>query len=80
MIIQALFVVNDVLERKDKDGNATAQVIRMNASYAPKEDDPNHLMWKYTPTASLEMTITNTAIFDKFKLGSNIPITFDVGD
>lgn len=63
---RALFVVNEVLERKDKDGGTMGVVVRMTPSY---ETGTNKAFWEATPTGTLEMQITNPAVFDFFRPG-----------
>jgi hypothetical protein len=70
---RALFVVNDLLERKDKDGNTMGIVVKMNPSY---ENGVNKAFWEATPTGNLEMQINNPAVFDFFRPGSKFWIDF----
>lgn len=70
---RALFVVNDVLERKDKDGNTMGIIVKMNPSY---ENGVNRAFWQATPTGSLEMQINNPAVFDVFKPGRTYWLDF----
>lgn len=70
---RALFVVNDVLERKDKDGNTMGIIVKMNPSY---ENGVNRAFWQATPTGSLEMQINNPAVFTFFRPGSKYWLDF----
>lgn len=74
--IQALFMVNDVLERKGSDGKANSQLVRLNAVTAPRPDNPDHAFWQATPSGSLEMTINNAAAFDFFLPGKKYLLDF----
>lgn len=75
--IQALFQVNDVLERKATDGSVSSQIVRLNAVYAPDPKNVNHAFWKATPTGSMEMTINNPSAFDAFVPGGKYLLTFE---
>lgn len=75
-MVRALFVVSDVLERKDADGGTMSQIVKLNPSFANKPDDPNHAFWKATPTGNLEMTINNPAVFGFFKPGKSYFLDF----
>jgi len=75
--VQALFQCNDVLERKAADGSASAQIVRLNAFYAPDPNNVNHAFWKATPTGSIEMTISNPSAFDAFVPGGKYLLTFE---
>jgi hypothetical protein len=75
--LQALFSCNDVLERKDRDGSISAQIVKCNAVYENNPDHPNYVFWKATPTASLEMTISNPDAFDVFVPGRKYLLTFE---
>lgn len=70
---RALFAVNDVLERKDKDGDTTAVVVKMNPSY---ETGVNRAFFEATPNGSLEMTINNPGAFSFFKPGAKYWLDF----
>jgi hypothetical protein len=70
---RALFVVNDLLERKDKDGKTTSVVVRMNPSY---ENGVNRAFFEATPTGHLEMTINNPAAFSFFRPGQKFWLDF----
>jgi hypothetical protein len=76
--IQALFQVHDVLERKGSDGAVSAQIVRFGAFYAPDPNNTNHAFWKATPTANLEMTISNPSAFDVFVPGKQVLLTFEI--
>lgn len=75
-MVRALFVVNDVLERKGAEDQPIAQIVKLNPSFANKPEDPNHAFWKATPTGSLEMTINNPAVFGFFKPGTSYFLDF----
>jgi hypothetical protein len=70
---RALFVVNELLERKDKNGGTMGIVVRMNPSY---ENGVNKAFWEATPTGSLEMQINNPAVFDFFRPGRKFWLDF----
>lgn len=70
---RALFVVNDVLERKNKDGDTMNIVVKMNPSY---ENGVNKVFWEATPTGNLEMQINNPAVFDFFRPGRKFWLDF----
>lgn len=74
MQLQALFQVNDVLERK---GNYPAQIVKLNAVYENNPDHPNYAFWKATPTATLEMQINNQSAFEFFQNGKKYLLTFE---
>lgn len=76
--VQALFQVNDVLERKSSEGETTGQVVRLNPVYANNPGDVNHHFWKATPTGSMEMQINNASAFDFFRTGQKYLLTFEV--
>lgn len=77
MALQALFQVNDVLERKDADGQATAQIVKLNPAYAPDPSHPNYAFWKATPSGSLEMQISNVSAFGALRVGRKYLLTFE---
>lgn len=70
---RALFFVNDLLERKDKDGNTMSVIVRMNPSY---ESGVNRAFFEATPTGNLEMTINNPAAFGFFRPGQKFWLDF----
>jgi hypothetical protein len=76
MMTRALFTVNDVLERKDAEGNATGQIVKLNPSYVNNPEHPNYAFWKATPTGNLEMTINNPAVFGFFVPGRSYWLDF----
>jgi hypothetical protein len=78
--IQALFQVNDVLERKATDGSVMSQIVRLNPVYENNPDHPNYEFWKATPTGSMEMTINNPSAFDAFVPGGKYLLTFERAD
>lgn len=73
MTTRALFVVNDLLERKDKDGGTMGIVVKMNPSY---ENGVNRAFWEATPTGNLEMQINNPAVFAFFRPGKKFWLDF----
>jgi hypothetical protein len=75
--IQALFSCHDVLERIAADGSASAQIVKCGAVYENNPDHPNYAFWKATPTASLEMTISNPDAFNVFVAGRKYLLTFE---
>jgi hypothetical protein len=77
---RALFVVNEVLDRKDKEGQVMTQIVRMNPSYESNPDSPNHAFWQATPTGSLEMQINNEQVFDFFRPGKSYWLDFSEAD
>ena len=70
---RALFVVNDLLERKDKDGNTMGIVVKLNPSY---ETGVNKAFWEATPNGSMEMQINNPAVFGLFRPGQKFWVDF----
>lgn len=70
---RALFVVNDLLERKDKEGNTMGIIVKMNPSY---ENGVNRAFWEATPTGNLEMQINNPVVFDFFRPGRKFWLDF----
>ena len=70
---RALFVVNDVLERKDINGDTMAIIVKMNPSY---ETGVNRAFFEATPNGSLEMTINNPAAFGFFRPGGKYWLDF----
>jgi len=61
--------------------HGNAEVLQLNAvgpkgSYPPDGSDEDNTYAKYTPTASLSMTIANPALFGKFKPGDTFYLDF----
>jgi hypothetical protein len=75
--LQALFSCYDVLARIDADGSASAQIVKCGAVYENRPDHPNYVFWKATPTAALEMTISNPDAFNVFVAGRKYLLTFE---
>lgn len=74
--VQALFQVNDVLERKAADGTVSSQIVKLNPVYENRPDHPNHAFWNATPTGNMEMQINNPSAFDFFKPGKKYLLDF----
>jgi hypothetical protein len=75
--MQAMFTVNDVLERKAADGSVMSQIVKLNPVYENNPDHPNYEFWKATPTGSMEMTINNPAAFGYFVPGKKYLLSFE---
>ena len=74
---RALFQVNDVLERKNAEGQTTSMIVKLNPSY---ESGVNKAFFEATPTGSLEMTINNPAAFGFFRPGRKYWLDFTPAD
>lgn len=77
MAVQALFAVNDVLERKDAEDQPMSRLVRLSPVYENNPDHPNYHFWKATPTGSMEMQINNAAAFGFFRPGKKYLLTFE---
>jgi hypothetical protein len=77
MQVQALFQVNDVLERKDAEDQGMGRVVKLNAAYENNPEHPNYHFWKATPTGSMEMQINNPSAFGFFRPGKKYLLTFE---
>jgi hypothetical protein len=75
--VQALFQVNEVLDRMAPDGSAEARIVKLSAVYENDPNHPNYAFWKATPVGVLEMTISNPAAFDLFARGRKVLLTFE---
>jgi hypothetical protein len=75
--LQALFSCHDVLARLDRDGSVSAQIVKCGAVYENNPDHPNYAFWRATPTAQLEMTISNPDAFNVFVAGRKYLLTFE---
>lgn len=78
--VQALFQVNEVLERKAPDDSAEARLIKLSAVYENDPNHPNYAFWKATPVGALEMTISNPAAFGLFARGRKVLLTFEIAE
>ena len=53
------------------------QIVKCSAVYENRPDHPNYAFWKATPTAGLEMTISNPDAFNVFAAGRKYLLTFE---
>lgn len=79
-MVAAKFTVNDVLERKAADGSTDAVIVKLNAVYVPDPSDVNYAFWKATPSASMEMVITNPDAYSQFRRGKGVTVFFEFDD
>jgi hypothetical protein len=75
-MLRAKFYVADVLQRVDKDGNVSGQIVKLQAAYDPNPDSPNYQFWKATPSGLLDMTINNPEGFGVFVAGKGFYLDF----
>jgi len=68
-VLRAKMVVNCVQNTMDSENKIEQQKIILNAVYGG-EGSENHQWSKWTPSGSLELTITNPNAFDKVFRGS----------
>lgn len=62
-------VVNTVAEHGDQTTDKSCEEITMSAVYSDKPDSANKEWAKWTPTGQLKFTVTNPAVFGKFRPG-----------
>ncbi len=55
-----------------------SRVLYFNASYDESEENKGWSKW--TPSASLEMYVTNPAAFEQFEVGKDYILTFEPAD
>lgn len=61
--------VNSVKTVHGTEGEPYQQELALSAVYSNKEGSANAQWSKWTPSASLQMTVSNPAAFDKLKPG-----------
>ena len=73
MSVRAKFVVQQVTEfsTSDPEGQVQVKLFPVTRTDGEVED-----FWKYTPTGTLEMTITNRSAADQFKAGKAFYVDF----
>jgi hypothetical protein len=68
-ILRLKMNVNSVKTVHDQEGEPYQQELALTAVYSNKEGSANAQWSKWTPSASLQMTVSNTAAFNKIKSG-----------
>lgn len=64
-VLRLKMVVNYVKGVSDHEGNKTQEELGLNAVYSNDEGSANRQWSKWTPTASLTMSISNSEAFGK---------------
>lgn len=54
-----------------------AHIVRFVPVYSDDPEHPNHQWSKYTPSGSLELSITNPPAFDAFEVNAEYLLTFE---
>lgn len=77
--MRAKMVLNHV-EKYPKEGEATQETLSFNAvaasQYPADGSDENNTYAKFSPSASLNITITNPALLGKFTVGEKYYVDF----
>lgn len=74
-VIRAKFRVHWTEAHKDREGNQIAEVVKLSAVYGP--DGSDNAGWsKATPSASLDMWISNPAAFGVLAPGQEFYVDF----
>lgn len=60
-----------------KDCGESCKSIRLDAVYDPDPNGTNASWSKWTPSGSVQMTITNPQAFDQFEEGQEYMVTFN---
>ena len=68
-VLRLKMMVNTVKTVHDHEGEPYQQELALSAVYSNKEGSANAQWSKWTPSASLSMTVSNTAAFGKLKPG-----------
>lgn len=68
-VLRLKMTVNRVATIHDNEGQPYQQEIALTAVYSNKEGSANAQWSKWTPSASLTMTVSNTAAFNKVQPG-----------
>lgn len=63
-------------ESKTTQENLTFSAVCRSEGYPEDGSDENNTYAKWTPTADLQMIITNPALFGKFKVGDEFYVPF----
>ena len=71
MAIAARLRVSEVLSQHD-----TYRQIRLTAVYSDDKESPNYSFSQATPSATLDITITNPAAFNQFEIGKVFDVLF----
>lgn len=64
-VLRLKMSVNSVKSVSDHEGNKTQEELGLNAVYSSEEGSANKQWSKWTPSAQLNMTISNPAAFGK---------------
>lgn len=57
-----------------------ARSVRFTPVYDSNPDHPNFEWSKYTPSGSIELSVTNPDAFSKFEVGREYLLTFELAD
>ncbi len=82
VVMRAKMYVAGVNEFSDLDGNTTSELLTLSAvckedgPYPADGTDENNTFAKWTPFATLTMTVTNPALFGKIKTGQKFYVDF----
>ncbi|HKN69978.1 MAG TPA: hypothetical protein VJX30_03040 [Terriglobales bacterium] len=68
-VLRLKMMVNTVKTVHGQEGEPYQQELALSAVYSSKEGSANAQWSKWTPCASLSMTVSNTAAFDKLRPG-----------
>ena len=69
-VLRLKMMVNSVKTIHDNEGQPSQQELALSAVYSNKEGSANAQWSKWTPSASLTMTVSNPAAFGKVLPGS----------
>lgn len=68
-VLRLKMMVNTVKTVHDNEGEPYMQELALSAVYSNKDGSANAQWSKWTPSASLTMTVSNTAAFGKVRPG-----------
>lgn len=68
-VLRLKMMVNTVKTVHGSEGEPQSQELALSAVYSNKEGSANAQWSKWTPSASLTMTVSNTAAFNKVRPG-----------
>lgn len=76
MKMRAKMKITSIRNHSDACESLEFSAVCKSDGYPPDGNDENNTFAKWTPTAKLEMTITNPALIGKFEVGQEFYIDF----
>ncbi len=71
MSVKARMIVQSILDL------GTQKNVKMTAVTTGDSSSPNYSFSKYTPSATLEISITNPGAYNQFEVGKSYDLTFE---